>query len=133
MRRVARSLGQALVETALVMPLLVSLSLGVIQLVLYAHAQSVLLSAVQEGARLAAEEGRSLDEGAGRVSTLVAAGLGASVEPMRLTVSADSAVVTLEAETRLRLILPLPFVQDLPLHAVGHVARERFRPGGTDR
>src|SRR4051794_18996960 len=70
---------QALVESALVLPLVVTLSLGVLQVVLYAHAHDVLTSAVQEGARLAAEDGRRLDEGYARAEALVRAGLGTSV------------------------------------------------------
>ena len=85
MRPVRRqSNGQALVETALVMPLVLVLSLGVVQVALYAHAQDVVVTAVQEGARLASEDGRSLAEGSQRTRELVRAGLGDSVEPLRL-------------------------------------------------
>ena len=49
--RTRASAAQALVEFALVLPLLVVLSLGLIQVVLYAHARDVLLSSVQEGDR----------------------------------------------------------------------------------
>jgi len=56
-----RGAAQALVESALVLPLVLTLSLGVLQVVLYAHAHTVLTSAAQEGARLAAEDGRGVD------------------------------------------------------------------------
>ncbi|MDQ6671034.1 MAG: pilus assembly protein [Chloroflexota bacterium] len=124
---------QALVESALVLPLLIVLSLGILQVVLYAHARDVLTSAVQEGARLAAEDGRSLDEGYARAQALIAAGLGASVEPVRLDASWDDDSVALRANTSLRPILPLPLIQDLPIQADGRVARERFRPAGGGR
>jgi Flp pilus assembly protein TadG len=128
-----RGAAQALVESALVLPLLIVLSLGILQVVLYAHARDVLTSAVQEGARLAAEDGRGLDEGDARARALVTAGLGASVEPVHLNATEDDDVVTLRADARLRPILPLPLIQDLPIRAAGRVARERFRPAGGGR
>src|ERR1700687_3978083 len=117
---------QGLVESALVLPLVIMLSLGVLQVVLYTHARDVLTSAVQEGARLAAEDGRNLDEGYARAQALVAAGLGSSVEPVRLDGSLDSNIVLLRADANMRPILPLPLVQNLPIHAEGRVAREGF-------
>src|SRR6202521_867553 len=96
-----RGAAQALVESALVLPLLIMLSLGVLQVVLYAHARDVLTSAVQEGARLAAEDGRSLDEGYARAEALVTAGLGATVEPVRLDGSLGSDIVLLRVDASL--------------------------------
>src|SRR6266700_7302579 len=94
--RTRRDIAQALVESALVLPLMLTLSLGVLQVVLYAHARDVLTSAAQEGARLAAEDGRGLDEGYARAQALVTAGLGTSVEPVRLDGSLDDDVVALQ-------------------------------------
>jgi TadE-like protein len=121
---------QALVESALTLPLVITLTLGVLQVVLYTHARAVLTSAVQEGARLAAEDGRGLDEGFTRAQALVTAGLGTSVDPVRLNGSLDAELVALRADASLRPILPLPFIQHLPIHADARVSRERFRPGG---
>ncbi len=128
-----RGAGQALVESALGLPLMLLLSLGVLQVVLYAHARDVLTSAVQEGARLAAEDGRGLDEGYARARALVSAGLGTSVEPVRLDGNLDNDNVAVRVNASLRPILPLPLIQDLPIHAEGRVARERFRPAGGGR
>jgi hypothetical protein len=124
------SAGQALVECALVLPLVVMLTLGVLQVVLYAHARGVLTSAVQEGARLAAEDGRGLDEGYARAEALVTAGLGSSVDPVNVGGQTDDEVAAVWVDAHLRPILPLPLVADLPIHAEGRVARERFRPDG---
>jgi hypothetical protein len=121
---------QALVECALVLPVVVSLSLGVLQLVLYAHAQDILFSSAQEAAHLAAEDGRGLDAGYARARSLVAAGLGASVDPLSIAGNSDAEVVDVRIDGGLRPILPLPFVAALPVHAEAWVARERFRPGG---
>jgi hypothetical protein len=128
-----RCAAQALVEFALVLPLMLTLSLGMLQVVLYAHARDVLISAAQEGARLAAEDGRGLDEGYARATALIAAGLGTSVEPVRLGGGMDDELVAMRIDAALRPILPLPFVHDLPMSAVSRVARERFRPGGVGR
>jgi hypothetical protein len=104
-----------------------------LQVVLYAHARDVLTSAAQEGARLAAEDGRGMDEGYARARALIAAGLGSSIDPLRLDGGMDDEVVALHIEASLRPILPLPLVSDLPLSAVGRVTRERFRPAGGNR
>jgi hypothetical protein len=128
--RTRDSAAQALVEFALVLPLIVTLCLGTLQLVLYAHARDVLTSAVQEGARLAAEDGRGLNEGYARVATLVAAGLGSSVDPIQIDGSEDADLVSVHIVAALHPILPLPQVAGLPIHAEARVARERFRPGG---
>jgi hypothetical protein len=125
--------GQALVESALVLPLLITLALGVLQVVLYAHARGVLTSAAQEGARLAAEDGRGLNDGYARAESLVTAGLGSSVDPVRLDGRFEAEVVSVSVDAHMRPILPLPLVNDLPIHVEGRVARERFRPGGGSR
>src|SRR3989442_690154 len=89
---------QALVETAVTLPLVLTVSLAVIQLVLYAHAQDVMVSAAQEGARLAAEAGRSPAEGIARAQALVTAGLGSSVDTVRITTSADDEIVAVRLD-----------------------------------
>lgn len=120
---------QALVEFALVVPLLVGLSVGILQLVLYAHARDVVVSSVEEGTRLAAEDGRSLDEGFGRTRALVSAGLGSTLDPLAIDGSMDSDVVRIHINAGLMPILPLG--RTLPIEAEASVARERFRPGGA--
>ena len=131
MRYRTRAYGsQALVEVALVLPVMVMLSLGSVQVVLYAHAPDVLIAAVQEGARLGAEDGRTAAEGSDRARALVAAGLGTSLDDLQLHSAADGEVVGLQADAWLRPMVPLPITVGLPLHAEAWVARERFRPGG---
>ncbi len=119
---------QALVEFALVVPLLVGVSLGIVQLMLYAHARDVATSSVQEGARLAAEDGRGLDEGVARTRALLGAGLGNSLETLSVDGAMDADVVRLSVDAGLVPILPLG--TSLPIHTEALVARERFRPGG---
>ena len=74
LHRTRRHVAQALVEFALVVPLVIGLTLGVLQLVLYAHARDVVIGSVQEAARLSAEDGRGLDEGYARARALITAG-----------------------------------------------------------
>ncbi len=126
--RTRRPVAQALVEFALVVPLVVSLTLGVLQVVLYAHARDVVISSAQEAARLSAEDGRGLDDGYARARALLTAGLGASLDPLTISGGMDSEVVRVRIDAGLQPILPVGTV--LPLHAEAWVARERFRPGG---
>jgi Flp pilus assembly protein TadG len=114
----------------LVFPLLIMLSLGLLQVTLYAHARDVLLGAAQEGARLAAEDGRSLDEGYTRVADLARAGLGATVAPLNTRGRAESELVEFTVDTSLSPILPLPLKGGLPLHVRASISREHFRPNG---
>jgi TadE-like protein len=128
MHRSRPRVAQALVEFALVVPLLVGLSFGILQLMLYAHARDVVTSSVQEGARLAAEDGRGLDEGFARTRSMLSAGLGAGLEPLAIDGSLDPDTVHVRVDAGLVPILPLGTT--LPIHVEAWVARERFRPGG---
>ncbi|GAC1317993.1 MAG: hypothetical protein NVSMB2_12390 [Chloroflexota bacterium] len=128
--RMRRCLAQALVETALVFPLLVVVSLGGLQVVLYAHAWTVLVSAVQEGARVAAQDGSAPEDGLARAHSLITAGLGTSVDPVNLVVSSDVDNVTVTASGAMRPLIALAPVDTLPVRAEGRLNRERFRPGG---
>src|SRR5690242_20636454 len=105
-RRPARDTAQALIESALVLPLLLTMSLGLIRVVLYLHARDVLISAAQAGARVAAEDGRDLEEGYARARALIAAGLGSSVAPVRLEGRRDDELVAVRIDAALRPILP---------------------------
>jgi hypothetical protein len=129
----ARLVGQAIVEAALVLPLLLTVSLGLLQVALYAHARDVLLVAAQEGARLAAEDGRGPHDALERVRDLANAGLGATVEPLDTEAVADLDTVQVTIGTHLRPIVPLPIADGLPLHVQASVSRERFRPAGGSR
>jgi hypothetical protein len=128
--RMRASASQALVEFALILPLMLLLVLGTVQVVLYAHARDVVLTSVQEGARLAAEQGRLITDGSARSQALVDAGLGASVDGLMVTGAYEGDSVTFQANAWLRPILPLPSGVVLPIHAQASVSLERFRPGG---
>jgi hypothetical protein len=127
------SAAQALVETALVFPLLLTLALGLLQVTLYVHARDVLMTAAQEGARLAAEDGRTLEDGFARVRAVAQAGLGDAVEPFEPRGRMDDDLVEIHLESALRSIVPLPISSGLPIQVHASVSRERFRPGGGGR
>src|SRR5438067_521529 len=111
--RLRRCVAQALVEFALVVPLLLGVSLGVLQVMLYAHARDVVISSVQEAARLSAEDGRQLDEGYARAHSLLTAGLGASLQPITIDGHMDADLVVMHIDATLQPILPL--VSGLPI------------------
>src|ERR1043166_3278773 len=106
MIRSRRNVAQALVEFALVVPLVLSLSLGILQVVLYAHARDVVISSAQEAARLSAEDGRGLEDGYARERALISAGLGSSLEPMSLQGSMDADLVVMRVDAALQPIVP---------------------------
>jgi hypothetical protein len=127
--RTRSNVAQALVEFAVVVPLMLGVCLGALQVVLYAHARDVAISSVQEAARLSAEDGRGLDEGYARARALVSAGLGGSLEPLAIGGSMDADLVSMHIDATLQPIVPL--LGGLPIHAQAAVARERFRPAGS--
>src|SRR3972149_5043894 len=68
--------GQAMVELVLVLPVLLIILIGVVQFALVYHAKDVATTAAQEGARLAAADGRTPAEGAARARDVLQSGLG---------------------------------------------------------
>jgi hypothetical protein len=89
-----------------------------------------VLSAAQEGVRLAAEDGRGLDDGYLRVAELARAGLGETVAPLETRARLDLDVVEFTIDTSLSPIVPIPLTGGLPIHVRASASRERFRPNG---
>jgi hypothetical protein len=104
-----------------------------LQVTLYIHARDVLVGAAQEGARLAAEDGRGLEDGYARVHALVRAGLGDALERVEPRGEVEPDFVRMHIQSRLRPVLPLPIPGGLPVEGHASVSRERFRPGGVSR
>ena len=121
-----------MVETAIVFPLLLLVTIGLVQFALFFHAQNVVMGAVQDGARVAAVEGRPVSEGVAHTQALLRAGLGPSVSLVSVQGTDTGDVVIVEAQGRLQLIIPWVGDGALPLHARAIVSKERFRggPGG---
>jgi Flp pilus assembly protein TadG len=122
--------GQSLLELALAMPILTLILLGTIQLGLWYHAESVVLAACQDGARVASAEGSSVEEGLARSRALVQSGLGRIGEGVEIAGAADDERVVFIARGRLRSLVPGIGGGTLPLAGEAAAFRERFRPGG---
>jgi Flp pilus assembly protein TadG len=126
--------GAALTETALTLPLLLLVILGLVQFALVVHGRHVVTVAAQESARLAAGQGRTLEEGAAYGVTLLGAGLGRSAARLTVAVAYESpagdAVVATVAGT-LPVVAPMPGADRAgwPVRATARVRTERFRAG----
>lgn len=109
--------GSAVVEFALVTPLLLILLLGVLQIALAMHVRATLTAAAAEGARVAALSGSSLSRGEQRTRDVLAdslaggrvAGVSASrerlvgVEVVAITVTASLPLIGLLGPTSLQV------------------------------
>jgi Flp pilus assembly protein TadG len=121
--------GQAMLESALVFPVLVLLLLGILQLGLWYHAEFVVRTACQEGARVASAENGTLAEGLQRTRALLIAGLGRTGARVTVQGRVDDARATVSARGALPTLLPWIDANQLPLRAQASMVRERFRPG----
>ncbi|HEX5502249.1 MAG TPA: TadE/TadG family type IV pilus assembly protein [Thermomicrobiales bacterium] len=118
--------GQALVELAVAMPVVLLLAVGLLQLALYLHAEGVVRGACEEGARVASAGAEDqLDAGVAVANALVGAGLSSSTA-VTITASEDRDTVTFEAHGALPLVLPGFWARALPLSARVVTDRERF-------
>lgn len=130
LRRVGRGeRGQAMVEAAVAFPLLLLVAIGLVQFALFVHAQNVVTGAVQDGARVAAAEDRTPADGVAHAQALLQAGLGRSASDIAVRAVEDGDVVIIEAQGRLRTIIPWVADASLPLGAWAVMSKERFRVG----
>ena len=123
--------GQALVETAIAFPILLLVALALVQFALFYQAESVVTGAVQDGARVAAAENSTVDDGVIHTQSLLQAGLGRSAGEVAVQGSDGGETVTVQAQGRLQLILPWLGGASLPLEARSTVSKEHFRVGPT--
>jgi Flp pilus assembly protein TadG len=121
--------GQAVTEAAIAFPVLLLVAIGLVQFALFAHASNVVTGAVQDGARVAAAEDRTLDDGVVYAQALLQAGLGRSARDVALSAVDGGEVVVVEAQGRLRAIIPWVADVTLPLKARAVMSKERFRAG----
>ncbi len=126
-RRLER--GTATLETALSFPIILLIAVGLVQFAIYWHAQDVVTTAVQDGARVAASDGRSLADGVSYAQTLLTAGLGPSAQGVQLKAVDGGDAVSVTAQGQLRLIIPWAADARLPLGAQAIVSKEKFRAG----
>ncbi len=121
-----------MVEVAVAFPLLLMVALGLLQFALFYHAQNVVMGAVQDGARVAAAEDRTLEDGVVVAQALLGAGLGQSAGRVTVRAIDRGDAIALEAQGSLRMIIPWVADATLPLWARSVASKERFRvgPGG---
>lgn len=126
-----RERGSVTVEAALVVPVVMVVALGLLQLGLWIHTQHVLLAAAQEGARAAAVDGGTAAGGRRTALALVRAGLGKLARSHSIAAS----VTAQEAEVRALVRLPVvvPFLPSITVSAHARAHRERFVPAGAPR
>lgn len=114
--------GSAIVEFALVMPMLLMVAMAVVQLLLTAHVRAVLISAAAEGARAAALAGADPHAGEERVRGLVDGTLAGSVivdVHARRAVVSGLAVEVVQVRARLPLAgLVAPVTMTVEGHAL---------------
>ena len=122
-------LGQSMVEFALVLPLLLVVLVGVVQFALAYHARDVATTAVQEGARLAAAEGRTPAEGAARAREVLESGLGKTGTGFTVTAQDDGEIVIVETAGDYPLFIPWLAGRSVEIEAESGVHKEGFRSG----
>ena len=121
--------GTAALELAVVAPALMLLVLGVLQFGLWYHAQNVVETAALEGARVAAAEQGSAEDGRARALEVLREGLGQAAD-QEATASIGSQAARVQVTAQLRGLLPIPGLGSFPLTSEATVYRERFRPAG---
>ena len=121
--------GESMVEFALVLPVLMLVLVGVVQFALVHHAQNVVTTAAQEGARMAAAEGGDSLLGAERTREVLASGLGSTSDTFEVSAIEDGESVTVRASGGYPLIFPWLGSRDIELDAAASVRKEGFRSG----
>lgn len=111
------------------LPALLGVLLGVVQLALVVHARTVVTAAAQEGARHGATEGRTPAEGERRAAVVLESGIGGDAASFSVTAQDGGDTVTVRVEGHYRLIVPWVTGRTLPLAARAEMRREGFRAG----
>ena len=116
--------GSAVVEFALVAPILVGVALVVLQLALAFHVRSTLTAAAAEGARVAALAGSQLQTGERRTRELLDGNLSANVVTgVHATRVVENGVVMTRIEIEARLPL-VGMLGPASMRIVGHALQE---------
>ena len=128
MRNLRKERGSIALEMALVMPVLMLIVLGLLQFGLWYHARQVALGAAQEGARVAAVEGGTIDAAKERTLSVFESGIGRLAEDSSVDASIDAEIVSVTIGGTLKGLLPIPGLSEFRLDSTATSYRERFRP-----
>lgn len=128
-RRWREETGQAMLEAAVVFPLLVLVAVALVQFALFYHARAVVTGAAQDGARVAAAVDATVADGVARSLTLLRAGLGPTAEKVEVQGADLGDAIVVRVEGRLPTIIPWVADASLPLSAQVVMSKERFRGG----
>ena len=118
-----------MVEMAIALPVLLAVLLGVVQFALVYHARDVATTASQEGARLAAADGRTPAEGAARARDVLQSGLGRTGSEFTVAAQDTGESVVVQTEGDYPLIIPFVIGHSIPIEAKAEVRKEEFRSG----
>ncbi len=118
-----------MVELALALPVLLVILIAVVEFALVYHARDVATTAAQEGARLAAAEGRTPEEGVARTQDVLESGLGGTGAGFTVTAQDTGETVVVEASGDYQLFIPWVTGRSIPVEATAEVRREGFRSG----
>lgn len=118
-----------MVELALALPALLMILVAVVQFALVYHARDVATTAAQEGARLAAGEGRTPVEGADRAQDVLESGLGRTGSEFSVTAQDTGETIIVQTDGDYPLIIPWVTGRSIPIEATAEVRKEGFRSG----
>ena len=118
-----------MVELAIAMPVVLVVMIAAVQFALYYHARNVTITAVQEGARFAAAEGRSLPEGEERARSVLESGLGGRSNGFDISGDESVESVVVRASGDYVLIIPWVTGNAVTISAEAEVRKEGFRSG----
>jgi Flp pilus assembly protein TadG len=118
-----------MVELAIVMPVVLVVLIGVVQFALVYHAKNVAATAAQEGARLAAAEGRTPAEGEARARDVLESGLGSKGAEFSVSAQDGGETIVVRTEGEYDLIIPFITGNTVSIGATAEVRKEEFRSG----
>jgi Flp pilus assembly protein TadG len=121
--------GQTMVEFAIAIGVVLVVLIGAVQIALVYHARTVTTTAVQEGARFAASEGRTAADGMERARSVLESGLGSRSAQFSVSAEESGETVTVQAEGDYPLIIPWVSGASSTISATAEVRKEGFRSG----
>src|SRR6185503_1534973 len=98
--------------------------IGAVQFALVQHARTVTETAAIEGARLAASEGYTLNDGALRTRDVLASGLGSIGTGFQISAEQQGDVVVTQAKGVYPLFIPWVAQLSIPIVASGEIRKE---------